>query len=161
MSADTSEIVAATVNQFACPSYNFYVQLLRYPMYDPGGMNARVCHAQWSKPYSILAPTQDSNPGGRIQNHQRWPLHYHCTLCLEVKYQRKRLCFSHKSYAHIRHSYNEYCKFNHGSRAWNSMDISNQREFGLHATCSSTKQPHEETDIRRVLHLWLNIWVWS
>ena len=34
---------------------------------------------QWSKPYGISAPTQDSNPGGRIQNYKRWPLHYHCT----------------------------------------------------------------------------------
>ena len=38
-----------------------------------------VSPAQWSKPYSILAPTQDSNPGGPIQNHKQWPLHYHCT----------------------------------------------------------------------------------
>ena len=28
---------------------------------------------QWSQPYSTLAPTQDSNPGGLIQNHKRWP----------------------------------------------------------------------------------------
>ena len=55
------------------------LQLLRYPMYYPGGMKARVGPVQWSKPNSILAPTQDSNPGGRIQNHKRWPLHYHCT----------------------------------------------------------------------------------
>ena len=40
-------------------------------MYYPGGMKARVSPVQWSKPYSILAPTQDSNPGGRIQNHKR------------------------------------------------------------------------------------------
>ena len=32
------------------------------------------------EPYSILAPTQNSNPAGRIQNHERRPLHYHCTL---------------------------------------------------------------------------------
>ena len=49
-------------------------------MYYPEGMKARVSPVQWSKPNSILAPTQDSNPGGRIQNHKRWPLHYHCTL---------------------------------------------------------------------------------
>ena len=55
-----------------------YVQLLWYPMYYPEGMKARVSPVQWSKPYS-KAPTQDSNPGGRIQNHKRWPLHYHCT----------------------------------------------------------------------------------
>ena len=72
---------AATINQFACPSYSLYVQLFWYPMYYPRGMKARVSPVQWSKPYSILAPTQDSNPGGRIQNHiKRWPLHYHCTL---------------------------------------------------------------------------------
>ena len=40
-------------------------------------MKARVSPVQWSKPNSILAPTQDSNPGGRIQNHKRWPPHYH------------------------------------------------------------------------------------
>ena len=70
---------AATINQLACPSYSLYVQLLWYPTYYPWGMKARVSPVQWSKPYSILAPTQDSNPGGRIQNHKRWPLHYHCT----------------------------------------------------------------------------------
>ena len=53
-------------------------------MYYPEGMKARVSPVQWSKPNSILAPTQDSNPGGRIQNHKRWPLHYHCTLCVLV-----------------------------------------------------------------------------
>ena len=36
--------------------------------------------------YSIFSPTQDSNPGGRIQNHKRWPLHYHCTQCLHVPF---------------------------------------------------------------------------
>ena len=35
---------------------------------------------EWSKTYSLLAPTQDSNLGSRIQNHKRWPLHYHCTV---------------------------------------------------------------------------------
>ena len=53
---------AATINQLACPSYSFYVQLLWYPMYYPRGMKARVSSVQLSKPYSILAPTQDSNP---------------------------------------------------------------------------------------------------
>ena len=71
---------AATINHFACPSYSLYVQLLWYPMCYPGGMKARVSPVQWSKPHSILAPTQDPNPGGRIQSHKRWPLHYHCTL---------------------------------------------------------------------------------
>ena len=68
---------AATINQLACPSCSLYVQLLWYPMYYPGGVKARVSPVPWSKPYSILAPTQDSNPGGRIRNHKRWPLHYH------------------------------------------------------------------------------------
>ena len=71
---------AATINQRACPSYSFYVQLLGYPMYYPGGMKARVSPVQRSKPYSMLAPTQDSIPCGRFHNHMRWPLHYHCTL---------------------------------------------------------------------------------
>ena len=31
--------------------------------------NIFLKHVQWSKPYSILAPTKDSNPGGWIQNH--------------------------------------------------------------------------------------------
>ena len=70
---------AATINQLACPSYSFYVQKIWYPKYNPGGMKARVGPVQWSKPHSILAPTQDSNPDGRIKNHKRWPLHYHCT----------------------------------------------------------------------------------
>ena len=73
--------LGCTINQFACPSYSLCVQLLWYPMYYPGGMKARVSPVKWSKPYSILAPTRDSNPGGRIQNHKRWPLHYHCTQC--------------------------------------------------------------------------------
>ena len=70
------------------PSYSLYVQLLWYPMYYPGGMKmkAQVSPVQWSKPYSILAPTRDSNPGGPIQNHKRWPLHYHCTLSLMIRW---------------------------------------------------------------------------
>ena len=76
---------AATINQLACPSYSLYVQLLWYPMYYPRGMKARVSPVQWSKPHSILAPTQDSNPGGRIQNHKRWPLHYHCTVARQIE----------------------------------------------------------------------------
>ena len=50
-------------------------------MYYPEGMKAQLSPVQWSKSYSILSPTQDSNPGDRYQNHKRWPLHYHCTLC--------------------------------------------------------------------------------
>ena len=84
-----TQLYAATINQFACPSYSFYVQLLWYPMYYPEGMKARVSPVQWSKPNSILAPTQDSNPGGRIQNHKRWPLHYHCT---HIRYPGGRGC---------------------------------------------------------------------
>ena len=36
-------------------SYNFYVQLLWYPMYYPRLMKAWVSPVQWCKPYSILA----------------------------------------------------------------------------------------------------------
>jgi len=50
------------------------------PMYYTGEMKARVCPGEWLKTYSLLAPTQDSNLGSRIQNHKRWPLHYHCTV---------------------------------------------------------------------------------
>ena len=78
---------AATINQLACPSYSLNVQLLWYPMYYPEGMKARVSPVQWSKPHSILTPTQDSNPGGRIQNHKRWPLHYHCTQTTLLTYK--------------------------------------------------------------------------
>ena len=54
-------------HQSTCmPSYSLYVQLLWYPMYYPGGMKARVSPVQWSELHSILGPTQDSNPGGRI-----------------------------------------------------------------------------------------------
>ena len=38
--------IAATINQFACPSYSLYVQLLWYPIYYPGGMKARVSPVQ-------------------------------------------------------------------------------------------------------------------
>ena len=45
----------------------------------PKGMKAQVCPVQWWKPHSISASTKDLNPGGWIQNHKQWPLHYHCT----------------------------------------------------------------------------------
>ena len=86
-------------HQSTCmPSYSLYVQLLWNPIYYPGGMKARVSPVQWSEPHSILAPTQDSNPGGRIQNHKRWPLHYHCTpltaLSIENSHRAQlRTCF--------------------------------------------------------------------
>ena len=35
-----TQLYAATINQFAFPSYNFHVQLLWYPMFYPGGMKA-------------------------------------------------------------------------------------------------------------------------
>ena len=75
------KLCSNTINQLACLSYSLHVQLFLYPMYYPGGMKARVGPVQWSKPHSILAPTQDSNPGGRIQRHKRWPIHYHCPQC--------------------------------------------------------------------------------
>ena len=59
-------------------------------MYYPKGMKARVSPVQWSEPYSIFVPTQDSNPGGRIQNHKRWrlPLYilymYYSTIYIEM-----------------------------------------------------------------------------
>ena len=52
------------------PSINLHAPFTAF-MYYPEGMKARVSPVQWSKPYSILAPTQDSNPSGRIQNHKR------------------------------------------------------------------------------------------
>ena len=55
-------------------------------MYYPKGMKARVSPVQWSKPYSIFAPTQDSNPGGRIQNHKQKPLPLHTVVILGLKY---------------------------------------------------------------------------
>ena len=61
-------------------------------MYYPEGMKARVGPVQWSKPNSILASTQDSNPGGRIQNHKRWPLHYHCTYYAISIYRLLQYC---------------------------------------------------------------------
>ena len=78
---------AATINQFACPNNSLYVQLLWYPMYYPGGMKAQVSPVQWSKPHSILAPTQDWNPGDWIQNYKRWPVLYHCTLHTKKIYE--------------------------------------------------------------------------
>ena len=51
-----------SICNFACPSDRLYVQLLWYPMYYPGGIKARGSPVPWSNPYSILAPTQDSNP---------------------------------------------------------------------------------------------------
>ena len=72
-------------HQSTCmPNYSLYVQLLWYQMYYPGGMEALVSPVQWSEPHSILDPTQDSNPGGRIQNHKRWPLHYRCRVPMTV-----------------------------------------------------------------------------
>ena len=50
------------------------------PYIQPRRMKAQVSPVQWSKPHSILAPSQDSNPGSRIQNHKWWPLHCHCNL---------------------------------------------------------------------------------
>ena len=81
MPADTTETVVEhsaklqpSINLHA-PVTAFYVQLLWYPMYYPGGMKAQVSPVQWSKPHSILVPTQDSNQGGQIKNHKRWPLY--------------------------------------------------------------------------------------
>ena len=86
MTADTTETVAEHSARLQ-PSINLHAPVTAF-MFScsgtqcttPEGMKARVSPVQWSKPYSIFVPTQDSNPGGRIQNHKRWPLHYHCTL---------------------------------------------------------------------------------
>ena len=66
------------------PSFNLHAQL--QPLYSAALVpnvlprrEARIRPVQWSKPHSISAPTQDSNLGGRIQNHKRWPLHYQYT----------------------------------------------------------------------------------
>ena len=74
MPADTTETVVQhsarlqpSINLHA-PVTAFYVQLLWYPMYYPGGMKARVSPVQWSKPHSILVPTQDLNQGGRMSH---------------------------------------------------------------------------------------------
>ena len=72
-------------NQSIClPRYSLYVQLLWYPMYYPGGMKARVSTVQWSKPHSILAPLRIRTRAAGLNNHKRWPLHYHCTQHLEL-----------------------------------------------------------------------------
>ena len=68
-----------------------------------------------------------------------------------------RDCVFHASHTHIRNSYNEYCKFNYGGRERDVMDISAQREFGVHATRPSTKQSQEEADISRELYICLVI----
>ena len=71
--ADTTETVAEhsirlqpliNLHGNARPSYSLYVQQLWYPMYYPGGMKAWVSPVQRLKPYSVLAPTQDSNLSG-------------------------------------------------------------------------------------------------
>ena len=96
MPADTTETVAEHSARLQ-PSINlhvpvtaFHAQLLWYPMYYPGGMKARESPVQWSKPHRIVLPTQDSNPGGRIQNHKRWPLHYHC--CTQSSLLKISIC---------------------------------------------------------------------
>ena len=71
---------AATINQFACPSYSLHVQLLWYPMYYPGGMKALVSHVQWSKPHSILAPVRIRTraAGFRIISGDHYTTPAHC-----------------------------------------------------------------------------------
>ena len=72
MLADTTETVVEHSARLQ-PSINLhapvtacYIHLLWYPMYYPGGMKARVSPLQYSNPHSTLAPTQDSNSCGRI-----------------------------------------------------------------------------------------------
>ena len=87
---------AATINQLACPTtcmpHNLHAPVSVF-MFSCSGtqcispegwrLGYALCSVQWSKPNNILAPTQDSSPGGRIQNHKRWPLQYHCTQYME------------------------------------------------------------------------------
>ena len=63
-------------------------------------MKARVSPVQWSKPHSILASTQDSNLGGRIQNHMRWPLHYHCAP-LVWTFKEYWFIYHNKNFVHV------------------------------------------------------------
>ena len=83
MPADPTETVAEHRARLQ-PSINLHAPVTAF-MFScsgtqcttPEGWRLGVSPVQWSKPHSILASTQDSNPGGRIQNHKRWPLHYH------------------------------------------------------------------------------------
>ena len=72
-------------------------------MYYPEGMKARVGPVQWSKPNSILAPSsppsQDSNSGGRIQNHKRWP------LTLPLHYQGPQFDFTRSIFQRMYYYY--------------------------------------------------------
>ena len=84
--ADTTEAVAEHSARLQ-PSINLHAPVTAFMISCSGTQCTTpegwrlgwVLAVQWSKPHSILAPTQDSNPGRRIQNHKRWPLHYHCT----------------------------------------------------------------------------------
>ena len=79
-------------HQSTCmPSYSLYIHLLWYLMYYPGGMKARVSPVHWSEPHSILAPTQDSNPGGRIDrfriisgDHYTTTAHNDCLIIIGI-----------------------------------------------------------------------------
>ena len=78
----------------------------------PNGWRLGSAPVQWSKPYSILAPTQDSDPGGRIQNHKRWPLN-HYTLPLYTRpvlphVQRRDICHVILSTWHMSHNMSTY-----------------------------------------------------
>ena len=134
-------------HQSTCmPSYSLYVYLLCYPpnVY-PEGTKVRVSSVQWSKPYSILAPTQDSNPGGRIQHHERWPLHYHCNdlffYChcswnnynadqIKFKFSIKKLLWLTKTTSSHRHCLLEYTVRAIGRLSPLPRDVMPIQEFG-------------------------------
>ena len=85
---DRTQRKAATINQFACPSYSLYVQcsaaLVPNVLSRRDEGSGKPC-AVIEASYSILASTQDSNPGGRIQNHKRWPLPYTTAHCGSIR----------------------------------------------------------------------------
>ena len=49
------------------------------PQLQPSCSAALVPNLQPQRDENSGKPTQDSNPGDRIQNHKQWPQHYHCT----------------------------------------------------------------------------------
>ena len=118
MPADTTETVAEHSARLQ-PSINLHAPVttfmfscsLWYPMYYPGGMKARVSPVQRSKPHSILAPTQDPNPGGRIQNHKQWPLHYHCTLHTWMQVHAIVICMHASKLVHAYNIINKQKRF--------------------------------------------------
>ena len=95
-------------------------------------MKARVSPVQWSKPHSILAATQDSNPGGRIQNDKRWPLPLHIALysLLNIRLHILNVSIAHKMNRIWRSNYKlvypqciRLCKVNSSSGYQSAVDV--------------------------------------